>query len=81
MHEGHHGILDGVTKDKAHQHRQLHVHSHDGGTAHSHGDGDHAHEHVDKAAIASSRQARHRWLAMAVVLGLFGALFLLISNR
>jgi len=85
MHEGHHGILDGVKKgtDKGteHAHAHPHVHSHDGGEPHSHADdgATHSHDHATHSAAASA--GRNRWIAIGAVAVLFGALYFLIAGR
>jgi len=81
MHEGHHGILDGLKKDKGPSDPHPQVHSHDGGPAHSHSDGEHVHQHVDAAAGKLSTHERYRRLAIGIVVLLFSALFFLIARR
>ena len=81
MHEGHHGILDGVKKGTEHTHAHPHVHSHDGGEPHSHTDEGAAHSHDHATPSAGTSAARNRWIAIGAVVVLFGALYVLIAGR
>jgi ABC-type Zn2+ transport system substrate-binding protein/surface adhesin len=71
MHEGHHGILDGVKKGDKEAHGHSHPHDHD----HAH-DHDHPHSHDERSHSGQSADWI-KYVAAGVVVLLFALFFFL----
>jgi len=65
MHEGHHGILDGINEEHEHKHNYDHKHGHD-----------HNHDHLNEHSKKTPSNTLNLWktvgvIALSVVLILF----------